>query len=144
VTEDGTFNRRFRADTTQLAGPRTAFDDWLHAHGVAADVVSDLTIVFSELTSNAVASARSPTEQVEARAEMLGDDVIIEVENARSDRTFSLDMLGEIDDPLRGSGRGLMIVAAFVDNVAVSAPTDSRGFTVRCRRTVVENRTASR
>lgn len=135
------FELALAADTAAIGAARSRFAAWLAEHDLDGDAVAELVVVFSELTANAVhAAGPDTTEDIGIRAELAGDDMLLEVENAPSDDSFSLDVFGQLDDPLREHGRGLMIVAAFVDDLEILAPSGSGGLLVRCRRRLVPAR----
>jgi anti-sigma regulatory factor (Ser/Thr protein kinase) len=121
-----------RGGTAELAQARRAFGTWLTVEGVDPEHRAELSIVLSELAANAIAagegSERSP---IAMRAWCEGVDVVLEVENALEDDTSGIAVQDEAD-PLRGTGRGL-IVAAYATTVEVVPAEDEIGLTVRCR-----------
>lgn len=126
----GRFARPLPADTTAIPAARRAFEGWLHENGASADDVHDLAVVLSELASNAaLGAAPGTTAHIEASVE--GGSVQLEVRN-QVDRIDEDALRWDLDDPLRGGGRGLLIVRAYTDTLEV----DSAGGTVivRCSR----------
>jgi anti-sigma regulatory factor (Ser/Thr protein kinase) len=114
---DGDLQLRFAPDTGALAEMRAAFGDWL-AQRAAAQVVDELVLVADELCANAIEAADGGFVSLEARWD--GSAVHLAVSNAghappglsRADRE-------PVADVLRERGRGLTIVRAFTDSLAV-------------------------
>lgn len=107
---------------TALATVRDAFVSWLRESGVEAEQVDELAVVISELGANAVRETPqgSPEASVSARRE--GTQLELAVTNAVGKGTTSVhEHSWDLDDALRTGGRGLLLVSAFVDNVAVEA-----------------------
>jgi len=126
------FERRLDATPDAIVDTRRAFEDWLRAELAEEDDVHDLTVVLSELASNAVAGAVRGTHPV-VHAAIERDQVCLEVRNEV--RSGGADVgRWDLDDPLRGGGRGLLIVRAYTDSMEI----DSVGSTVvvRCARRV--------
>jgi anti-sigma regulatory factor (Ser/Thr protein kinase) len=113
--------------TTSVTAARHAFATWLQ--GLADDeTVNDMTVVLSELASNATAGAAEGSAS-EVRASVRGDELRLEVTNAVGDDDVRR---WDLDDPLRGGGRGLLIVRAYTD--AVEIETAHGSVTVCCVR----------
>jgi hypothetical protein len=111
-----------RGGTAELAQARRAFGTWLTVEGVDPEHRAD-AIAAGE------GSERSP---IAMRAWCEGVDVVLEVEDALEDDTSGIAIQDEAD-PLRGTGRGLLIVAAYATTVEVVPAEDEIGLTVRCR-----------
>lgn len=127
------FESRFPARTSALADPRAAFGRWLDLVGVTPDEHFELVVVFSELASNATAT-RVGSRPVVACASFDGAVVALSVENPDVDARWGTTNW-DLEDVLRGGGRGLTIVQAFTDHLGVL--WSSRGAVVlHCRRTV--------
>lgn len=121
------------ADAEAIPDARHAFQDWLRGSPAGAEDVADMAVVLSELASNALAGAQGTDTGIDIRASIEGDELELEVANhvsATADHVLRWDL----DDPLRGGGRGLMIVRAYTDTLVI----DSSGSTVivRCTRTL--------
>jgi anti-sigma regulatory factor (Ser/Thr protein kinase) len=128
------FESSFPASIDALVEPRQSFGSWLERRGVPADVSSELKVVFSELTSNAAAVTDDVRADIRTRAWCEGTDVVITVQNPPQDDQLVVRHW-DLDDALRGGGRGLVIVRAYTDDV--QADTGPGGaLTIRCRRRV--------
>ncbi len=113
-----------------LSEVRTAFMGWLRAADVESEQVDDLSVVLSELGANAVRETPAGAPPAEVEAVISGQRLQLTVTNE-----VSADPSAEVDtwdlgDPLRTGGRGLMLVSAFVDDVAVDVV--DRRLVVRC------------
>lgn len=126
------FVTSFPARVDELASSRQAFSDWLEAHCAGEQARGDLTVVYSELTANAVEASPQDSLEVVARAWCEGADVVLEVANLTESGDEDQAEVLDLGDPLRGRGRGLVIVDAFVDELRVAA-RDGR-HVVQCRR----------
>jgi anti-sigma regulatory factor (Ser/Thr protein kinase) len=126
----GEFAWHLGADTGAIADARQAFERWLLGMGVGEADVEDLTVVLSELASNAATGA-GPDGASEITARVVGDDVHLQVTNPVGDGTDDLARW-DLDDPLRGGGRGLLIVRAYTDSMEVVSRDGA--ITVRCVR----------
>lgn len=128
--QDG-FAWHLRASTGSISAARTAFETWLGQAPAGAEDRADLAVVLSELASNAVNGADPADARADIRAGVDGRDLWLEVSNpVPADAGHVLRW--DLDDPLRGGGRGLMIVRAYTDSMAVESGSD--GVTVRCTR----------
>lgn len=131
-TEDAFFQTSFAARTDALAEARSDFARWLTSVGVSGEAFDDLSVLFSELGSNAVRAApETGAADVCVRAAGGGDDVTLEVLNAVG-RSEGMTLRWDLDDTLRTGGRGLLIVDALADGLDVDQE-DGR-LVVRCRR----------
>lgn len=114
------------------ASARAALVSWLEAKGADPVVVGEMAVVISELVSNAV-RASVPGTRPTVTAWVADGEVFLEVSN-----TVSTDAVERtdwnLDDPLRGGGRGLLLVRAFVDDLEVEPDMSIEGVVVRCRR----------
>lgn len=127
-----TFVVTFPARVDALPGQRHDFSGWLRALGVEDDVADDLTVVFSELTTNAVHGSPHGAATVNVRAACEDGEVVLDVRN-----TTAADGYGarrwDLDDPLREGGRGLLIVQALVDELDVRQAGGDLAVRCRCR-----------
>ncbi len=110
---------------------RLAFDAWLGKVTTDPELLEDMAVVVSELASNAVEGADPERPEAEIRADVT-DGVLEVVVSNRTPPTDAEVRRWDLDDTLRGGGRGLVIVRAYTDTLAV----DSTGHTVsvRCTR----------
>lgn len=125
------FVTSFPARVDELVSSRQAFSGWLEAHCTDEQARGDLTVVYSELTANAVEATPQESLKVVAKAWCEGSDVVLEVANLTEPGDKDEAEVLDLGDPLRGRGRGLVIVDAFVDELRVAAQ-DGR-HVVRCR-----------
>ncbi len=124
----------YPADTAIIAPARAEFAAWLSRVTLDDGAVEDLTIVLSELLANAVrASSGSPGGSVHVLACIDGTEVVLEVRNDPADWVSPEDRW-DLDDPLRGGGRGFVIVEALVDELQVEHDRRAGTTTVRSRR----------
>ena len=115
----GDLQLRFAPDTEALAGMRRALSRWLAGQGTPVEVVEDLVLAADELCANAIEAAAGGDVHLEARCD--GSAVHLAVSNAghapedlsRGERTV------EAGDVLRDRGRGLPIVRALTDSLAI-------------------------
>lgn len=126
------FHAQVAARDEALSRPRHAFEDWLDSIGADADVRSELSIVFSELLANAAgATGGRSDDDISVRAWHEQDSVLLEVVNPVSAHRQAITHW-DLADPLRGGGRGLLIVRAYTDDLRVH--TVGGCIVVRCRR----------
>jgi anti-sigma regulatory factor (Ser/Thr protein kinase) len=105
---------------TVLADVRSQFRSWLQEADITRDVVEDLVLVATELCTNAV-EATPDDERVQLQAEFDGEAVRLAVSNATDDEEVVEDDLPVLPpDSLQERGRGLTIVRALVDSLAMS------------------------
>jgi len=122
------------ADTGVIAHARSDFAAWLKRLVLDDDAVGDLTIVLSELLANAVrVSAGPPPGTVHVLACFDGCEIVLEVRNDLGDFVPARDRW-DLSDPLRGGGRGFVIVESLVDDLAVEHDLGAGTTTVRSRR----------
>lgn len=131
----GIFLDRFKALVSALPSSRSDFAGWMQAAEVADDVASDLEVVFSELTANAVAGSPATTDHIDVRAEIDDGMIVLDVSNHIDDPDRRPAAAPDIGDPLRRDGRGLLITRAFMDSVEVQIEQLDR-LVVHCRRRV--------
>lgn len=115
------------ARDTSVSEARFAFATWLRDFA-DDEAVHDMAVVLSELATNATASAAEGTAG-EIRAHVHGDELHLQVSNAVGDADVRR---WDLDDPLRGGGRGLVIVRAYTDSMEIETVDGS--VTVRCVR----------
>lgn len=114
------------------AAARAQLVAWLSEHDADPVVVEELAVVISELVSNAVRAAHPGTSPSVA-AWITDGEVFLEVSNSLSpDAAQRTDW--DLQDPLRGGGRGLLLVRAFVDGLEVEPDMAIDGVVVRCNR----------
>lgn len=107
------------ATAASVATARRALVDWLRDVAVAGDeVVDDLAVVVSELAANATRTAEVHGGSVTVQAAVRDGAVVLRVGNP-ADMWVPPTHRWDMDDPLRGGGRGLQIVRAFVDELRV-------------------------
>lgn len=124
------FDASFPARVDALPAQRHDFTGWLSRLGVDGDVADDLTVVFSELTTNAVHGSPNACARVNVRAACEDDELVLDVRNTTAPDRYGATRW-DLDDPLREGGRGLLIVRALVDELDVSL--DGGDLAVRCR-----------
>lgn len=130
------FSRELSAGNGALAAARREFGEWLAHHGVDPEHVSDLLVVLSELAANAIAAAEGHGNgPIAIRSWCTEDEVMLEVETPAQDQVHGIVVHGD-SDPLRGSGRGLLIVAAYADKIEVVPPGQASGLIMRCHKHV--------
>ena len=110
---------------------RPAFEQWLRDSGVDTDTADDLSIVLSELVTNAIHASQGADREVEVAAWTEQAKVVLCVANPITPASSQITA-HDLDDPLRASGRGLLIVRAFTD--AVTIGVDDNCIVVRCER----------
>lgn len=113
---------------------RRAFEAWLRGSHVVDDDVHDLAVVLSELAANAANGATPGTQaRIEAHIEVRTDhrDLHLDVANHVDPATAEVRRW-DLDDELRGGGRGLLIVRAYTDSMDID--TDGSQVWVRCTR----------
>lgn len=124
------FASTFMSTAADLVRAREDFSDWLAGLDVSDDVRSDLSIAFSELGSNAVAAVDDGDHELHVAGWRSGSELVFEVTNPVVKRPGPLTRW-DLADPLRGGGRGLMIVRALTD--AIEVRNNDGHLTVRCR-----------
>ena len=129
-----TFELCFPPVADNLGHGRQAISRWLAARSVDAGVVHDLAVVYSELAANALAASNG--DDICTQAWIDGGEVVIEVANGLASSDARRVTRWDLGDPLRGGGRGLMIVRAFTDDVEVVTSDDGQSIVVRCRRRI--------
>lgn len=127
----GDFAWRLGTGPGSIGSARQAFDTWLRQVATDAELLEDMSVVVSELASNALDGGHPTEPDAEIRAEVDADLLHLVVSNRLPDGMADIRHW-DLDDPLRGGGRGLMIVRAYTDSLSV----DSTGGTVsvRCTR----------
>jgi anti-sigma regulatory factor (Ser/Thr protein kinase) len=127
----GGFAWELGADPGSIGEARQAFITWLQQVSSDDELLQDMSVVVSELASNALDGGDPGSPVAEVRADLDGDVLQVVVSNRLPAGVTDIRHW-DLDDPLRGGGRGLMIVRAYTDSLAV----DSTGGTVsvRCTR----------
>lgn len=123
----------YPADTAVIARARNEFSAWLSRVTRDDDAVEELTIVLSELLANAVRASGTGAAVVQVLACFDGREITLEVRNALGDWVPARDRW-DLADPLRGGGRGFVIVESLVDEFEVDHDPRARTTTVRSRR----------
>ena len=121
------------ADTANVAPARAAVVDWLRAWSSDDDLLDEMAIVVSELFANAVDASPRGEHHVLLRICRDVDAVVLEVTN-RLDGGRVQPQRWDLDDPLRGGGRGLLIVDSLVDSTEFDERPGET--TVRCRKRI--------
>jgi len=129
-SDRGSFAWTLPADPGAIPAARHAFEAWLVGNAASADDVHDMAVVLSELASNAALGAAAGTS-ARIQASITGGQVHLEVTN-QVDRIETDVLRWDLDDPLRGGGRGLLIVRAYTDTLEVDSVAGA--VTVRCTR----------
>lgn len=133
-TDAGRFTWRLDADLDAVPIARRAFETWLRDADVVDDDVHDLAVVLSELAANAANGAATGTQaRIEAHIERRTDhrNLHLDVANHVDPATAEVRRW-DLDDELRGGGRGLLIVRAYTDSMDID--TDGSQVFVRCTR----------
>lgn len=114
-----------------ISAARRAFMTWLQRATSDDELLDDMSVVVSELASNALDGGDPDDPGAEVRAQLDGGMIDLVVSNRLPEEPEDIRRW-DLDDPLRGGGRGLMIVRAYTDTLEV----DSSGGTVsvRCTR----------
>lgn len=127
-------DRQQLAALADLAAVRGSFAEWV-SQWVAAERVSDLEVVVSELAANAVQGRPEGAPPATLEARVVEERLLIEVRNA-VDGPLSLHADWDMEDPLRTGGRGLLLVSALTDEVTVEVHGGE--LIVRCRVDLVD------
>jgi len=124
----------------ELAPARRRLRDWLEASSVDAHFVDELLVVAGELLSNGIDATPAGGVPVHFVGRNDGSSIHFEVSNhAGGTETWSGER-PDLEDPLRDRGRGLAIVEALTDTIAVNS-LDGRTV-VRCMRVLDQSRLA--
>lgn len=114
-----TLDVTFPASLASVAEARRHLAEWLHGAGVAdPDLHDDLALVLSELAANAARAAQVHDSTFSVQAAVQDGAVVLRVGNP-ADVWVPPTHRWDMDDPLRGGGRGLQIVSALVDELRV-------------------------
>jgi len=117
--DDGDLQLRFAPDAVALAGMRRELSEWLTEGGIPTDVVDELVLAADELCANAIEAAAGGEVHLEARSD--GSAVHLAVSNA-GHAPEDLSRGGQSAQPgdvARERGRGLLIVRAVTDSLAI-------------------------
>jgi PAS domain S-box-containing protein len=108
-------------DAALIARARHQMTAWFEDRGIAPADHADAALIATELLSNAVRAAES---RVELRVSLTGGTLTIEVEDDGAGEP-GLDLMGvELPDRFALGGRGLFVVRALSDDVAVLSTAD--------------------
>lgn len=125
------FAARHLASVADLSDVRGDFTRWLEGAGVAAERIDDLSVVFSELGSNAVRETPAGADPADVAAVIDGARLRLEMSNSvSSDTETSVAADWDLEDSMRTGGRGLLLVSAFVDKIDVEVV--DRRLVVKC------------
>lgn len=128
---EGVFTWRLGTGADSVGPARQAFAAWLRQSSTDPELLEDMSVVISELASNALEGGDPDRPDAEVRAEVNGDVLEVVVSN-RPPAPVTGVRRWDLDDPLRGGGRGLMIVRAYTDSLSVDSTGDA--VLVRCTR----------
>ena len=131
ATQTDPFEVLLRVTADAFPHLRQAFEKWLHDAGVDAETADELSVVFSELVTNAIQASSGASPEIEVAAWAEDDKVVLCVANPFS-RSSTPVTIYDLDDPFRTGGRGLLIVRAYTD--ALSIEFDDGSIVVRCER----------
>lgn len=128
----GDFAWRLASGPGSIGSARQAFGTWLGQITADPELLEDMSVVVSELVSNALDGGHRSEPDAEIHAEVDDGDVLhVVVSNRLPDGATDIRHW-DLDDPLRGGGRGLMIVRAYTDSLAVDSSAGT--VSVRCTR----------
>lgn len=133
------FRVRFDANVLAVPAGRRDFVGWMRAVELPDDTIDDLEVVFSELATNAVTASPSASDDVRVRCLVDEGMLVLEVSNRAVEPGRLPIAAPDLDDPLRPSGRGLLIARAFVDSVDIEVEHPDR-LVVRCCRRLLPPR----
>ncbi len=117
--DDADLELRFAPDTEALAGMRRELGEWLTRRDTPIDVVDELVLAAEELCANAIEAAVGGVVHLEARCD--GSAVHLAVSNAghAPDDLSRVEPIAERGNTMQERGRGLMIVRAVTDSLAI-------------------------
>ena len=121
----GEFAWSLGAGAGGIGAARQAFVSWLAQVSSDDELLQDMSVVVSELASNALDGGDPGEPEAEVRADLDGNVISLVVSNRLPDGATDIRRW-DLEDPLRGGGRGLMIVRAYTDSLS----GDSTGGTV--------------
>ena len=132
--EPGPFEYRFAPSFSNIRLARHVLANWLELQpGADVDAIDDLLVACSELVTNAIVhlAEREPSSTISLRADVDGDNVVLEVEDPGGGFTWPVSH--EMRDVLDSDehGRGLFIVEALTDRLGV-VRSGAAGTIVRC------------
>lgn len=132
---DALFRRRFAGDPVDARSARTAMAAWLTERGEPDALIQQAALVTSELVANAVQEAPGRPFLVIARHRPVTGALTLRVVNDLA-RTGRPPAPGPwtVPPPASPRGRGLAIVTALADDVAVRGTTRRVAVTVVLRR----------
>lgn len=131
ATATDRFDSRVEATPVAVSQCRTAFEQWLRDTGTTGDTVHELSIVFSELVTNAVEASPAAHPHVEASAWTEDGSIVLRVANPVTPAPVTEP---DLDDPLRTGGRGLLIVRAYTDTLTTELA--NKTLVIRCARRI--------
>lgn len=127
----GEFSWRLGDGPGSIGSARQAFDAWLRQVTTDPELLEDMSVVVSELASNALEGGPEKAPDALVRAEIEGQVLHVVVSNRLPDGAADIHHW-DLDDPLRGGGRGLLIVRAYTDTLMVDSAAGT--VSVRCSR----------
>jgi serine phosphatase RsbU (regulator of sigma subunit)/anti-sigma regulatory factor (Ser/Thr protein kinase) len=120
----GPFEHRFTPNLAVVPLARHLFSDWLERQPLDPAELGNLLLVASELCSNAVKASTGAEGAVVLRAWASGDSIVIEVEDDGPGFDWPVWAEEEVPSPDIEQGRGLFLVSALTDDVAVERRDD--------------------
>ena len=120
-----TVEQIFPADPIALRDIRRFVREEAHRAGLGSEAAEELTLAVSEAATNSIRHTQTTSLRVEARLDR--GCLVVEVED---EGTFGTEI--ELDDADRLGGRGIPLMTAFVDELAILEGTAQEpGTTVR-------------
>jgi serine phosphatase RsbU (regulator of sigma subunit)/anti-sigma regulatory factor (Ser/Thr protein kinase) len=124
---DGNFEQRYAADIGSVPIARANVREWMVGRQLVPGRLDDVLVAITELTTNAVRSARTA---VEVRAWVVGTEMWFEVIDDGPGFDPSIPHDARELDPLAERGRGLFLVATLADECTIESGPN--GTIVRC------------
>lgn len=114
---DGDLQLTFRPRLDALAEVRRELGEWLDDCATPPSIVEELVLAADELCANAIEAATGGRIHLDARCD--GSAIHLAVSNAGNAEADLSRPAEEPDDELLDRGRGLKIVRAFTDSLAI-------------------------
>ncbi len=122
--EIGHRSQRYAGTPSTLRAARSDAVCWLADHGSSCELQSDVALVVSELSSNAIEAGAGEPYEVALDLDLLAVDVTV-ASSCGPDELRPRAMWRR-PDPRSPRGRGLTIVSRLSTRVTVSGPVDGR------------------